>query len=211
MFGPLMPRETRFFDLFDEHADRIVEGAGRLVALMQSYADPLARNREVEAIDRIEKSADKVTHETTTLLHKTFVTPFDRDDIHQLITQMDDVIDLTQDVAETMILFDLQRVTQEAIQLAELSLMCCQRLQAAVAQLRSLDNAESILKICAEIDRLESDADRVMRSAMSKLFRDESDVRQLIKLKEVYVLLETISDKCEAVAKTIEGVVLENA
>jgi uncharacterized protein len=211
MFGPLMPRETRFFDLFDEHAERVVEGAGRLVALMQSYSDPTARHREIEAIDRIEKSADTITHETTTLLHKTFVTPFDRDDIHQLITQMDDVLDLTQDVAETMILFDLQRVTQEAIQLAELSLMCCERLKAAVGQLRSLNNAESILKICAEIDRLESDADRVMRSAMSKLFRDETDVRQLIKLKEIYVLLETISDKCENVANIIEGVVLENA
>ncbi len=211
MFGPLMPRETRFFDLFDEHAERIVDGGRRLVALMQGYADPEARNREIDAIDGVEKSADKVTRETVALLHKTFVTPFDREDIHQLITQMDDVVDLTQDVAETMMLFDLQRVTQEAVQLAELSLMCCERVKAAVGLLRSMANADSILKICTEIDRLESDADRVMRSALSKLFRDETDVRQLIKLKEVYELLETISDKCEDVANIIEGVVLENA
>ena len=89
--------------------------------------------------------------------------------------------------------------------------MCCDRVKAAVNMLISMDNAEAILKICQEIDRLESDADRVMRSAMSKLFRDEGDVRQLIKLKAIYELLECISDKCEDVANIIEGVVLENA
>jgi len=89
--------------------------------------------------------------------------------------------------------------------------MCCERVRSAVAMLNNMDNADPILKLCTEIDQLESDADRVMRSAMSKLFRDEADVRQVIKLKAIYELLESLTDKCEDVANTIEGVVLENA
>ena len=116
-----------------------------------------------------------------------------------------------QDVAESAMLYDLQRVTPEAQQLAELNQMCCERVKSAVELLSSMDNADAILKLCTEIDRLESDSDRVMRSAMSKLFRDEADVRQLIKLKALYELLEAVSDKCEDVANVIEGVVLENA
>jgi uncharacterized protein Yka (UPF0111/DUF47 family) len=124
---------------------------------------------------------------------------------------MDDILDLIQDVAESAMLYDLQRVTPEAQQLAELNQMCCDRVRTAVGLLSSMENADAILKLCGEIDRLESDADRVMRSAMSKLFRDEADVRQLIKLKAIYELLESVSDKCEDVANVIEGVVLENA
>jgi predicted phosphate transport protein (TIGR00153 family) len=211
MLGRLMPREGRFFDLFNQHADRIVDGSLHLVHLMQHYADPQARQRELDAIDRIETSADKITHETVALLHKTFVTPLDREDIHQLISRMDDILDLTQDVAESVMLYDIQQVTPEAIQLAMLSQMCCERVRSAVAMLSNMDNADPILKLCLEIDQLESDADRVMRAAMSKLFRDEADVRQVIKLKAIYELLESLTDKCEDVANIIEGVVLENA
>lgn len=211
MLGRLMPREGRFFDLFNQHAERIVEGAHHLVQLMQQYADPKARQRELDAIDEVETSADKITHETVALLHKTFITPFDREDIHTLISRMDDILDLTQDVAESVMLYDIQRVTPEAIQLASLSQMCCERVRSAVAMLSSMENADAILRLCGEIDQLESDADRVMRSAMSKLFRDEADVRQVIKLKAIYELLETLTDRCEDVANIIEGVVLENA
>jgi predicted phosphate transport protein (TIGR00153 family) len=211
MFGRLMPREGNFFELFDQHANHIAAGSHELARLMTDYSDVAARRQHIDAIDRAEKDADKVTHETVTLLHKTFITPFDRDDIHSLITKMDDILDLIQDVAESAMLYDLQRISPEAQQLADINEMCCERVKAAVNLLDSMENAETILKICTEIDRLESDADRVMRSAMSKLFRDESDVRQLIKLKAIYELLETISDKCEDVANVIEGVVLENA
>ncbi|HLS56260.1 MAG TPA: DUF47 domain-containing protein [Zeimonas sp.] len=211
MFGRLMPREGNFFELFDRHAAQIATGSHALARLMSDYGDVGARRRHIDAIDAAEKDADKVTHETVTLLHKTFITPFDRDDIHKLITTMDDILDLIQDVAESAMLYDLQRISPEAQQLAEINEMCCDRVKAAVNLLDSMENAETILKICTEIDRLESDADRVMRSAMSKLFRDESDVRQLIKLKAIYELLESVSDKCEDVANVLEGVVLENA
>lgn len=206
-----MPREGRFFDLFNRHAEEIIAGSRALAELMRQYNDVASRRMHIDRIDEVEKNADRITHETVALLHKTFVTPFDRDDIHKLISNMDDILDLIQDVAESAMLYDLQRITPEAQQLAELNEMCCTRVQMAVRMLSSMDNAEAILKLCREIDQLESDADRVMRSAMSKLFRDESDVRQLIKLKQIYELLEAVSDKCEDVANLLEGVVLENA
>ena len=211
MLGRLMPREGRFFELFNQHAERIVEGAAFLVQLMQSYDDPVVRQTALQEIDRIETSADKVTHETVSLLHKTFITPFDREDIHTLISRMDDILDLTQDVAESVMLYDIQTVTPEAMQLANLSQMACERVRSAVALLTNMDHAEAILKLCGEIDQIESDADRVMRAAMSKLFRDERDVRQVIKMKAIYELLESLTDKCEDVANILEGVVLENA
>jgi uncharacterized protein len=211
MFGKMMPKEGRFFDLFNQHGDRIVAGGQSLVLLFSEFDTVLNRQKHTESIDALEKQADKITHETIALLHTTFITPFDREDIHKLITQLDDILDLMQDVAESMILYDIQAVTPEAQQLADLSAKACERVQAAVKLLSSMDNASAILKICQEIDRLESDADRVMRAAMSKLFRDEPDVRQLIKLKAIYELLEQVSDKCEDVANIIEGVVLENA
>ena len=211
MFARLLPVEGKFFALFDQHADYIVTGSREFAQLMSNYADAEKRRKGIEAIDVAERAADKVTHDTVLLLHKTFVTPFDRDSIHQLITQMDDILDLIQDVAESAMLYDLQRITPEAQQLADLNQMCCERVKAAVGMLSDMDNAVAILKICSEIDRLESDADRVMRAAMSKLFRGESDVRQVIKLKDIYELLEAVSDKCEDVANVIEGVVLENA
>jgi predicted phosphate transport protein (TIGR00153 family) len=211
MLQNLIPREGKFFDLFDRHASEIAIGGRELAGVMENYGNIELRQRGIQAIDRSEKAADKITHETVLLLHKTFITPFDRDSIHTLITRMDDILDLIQDVAESAMLYDLQRITPEAQQLADLNQMCCERVKAAVSLLRDMRNAEAILKICVEIDRLESDSDRVMRSAMSKLFRDEADVRQLIKLKAIYELLEMVSDKCEDVANVIEGVVLENA
>ena len=211
MFSRLMPREGRFFELFREHAQHVVEGSARLAALMGDYGDETSRRNCLEAIDAAEKDADRVVHKTVTLLHRTFVTPLDREEIHSLITRADDILDLIQDVAESIVLYDLQRITQEAQQLAELSQLCCERVRGAIALLDDMDNGDAILKLCQEIDQIESDADRVMRAAMSRLFREESDVRQLIKLKAVYELLETITDKCEEVATIIEGVVLENA
>jgi len=208
MFSRLMPREGNFFELFNAHADKIAEGSRSLAAMMADFSQA---ELHAQHIDGAERAADKITHETITLLHRTFITPFDRDQIHQLITRMDDILDLMQDVAESIVLYDIRKVSPEARQLAEICQMCCERVKAAVALLTNLKQSEAILKTCAEIDRLESDADRVMRSAMSKLFRDETDLKQLIKLRSIYELLETITDRCEDVANVIEGIVLENS
>ena len=208
MLGRLMPREGKFFELFNAHAERIVEGSRELAAMLGTFTE---LESHAQRIDGAERAADKITHETIALLHKTFITPFDRDQIHQLITTMDDILDLIQDVAESIALYDLRRITPEAKQLAEINQMCCERVRTAVQLLTNLKQTDAILKTCQEIDRLESDADRVMRSAMSRLFREEPDVREVIKLRAIYELLETITDKCEDVANVVEGIVLENS
>jgi predicted phosphate transport protein (TIGR00153 family) len=208
MFGKLMPTEGKFFDFFNQHAELCVKGAAEMVQLMTNFDD---LEKRVHAIESIEKQADKVTHNTIELLHKTFITPLDRDDIHQLITRMDDILDLLEDAAQTISLYDIKAITPEAKRLAELCLASAEKVKAAVGLLHNMDNAPDILKLCTEIDRLEADADHVMRAAMSKLFRDEPDVRNLIKLKAIYEILETVTDRCEDVANIIEGIIVENA
>ena len=208
MFGRLMPREGRFFELFNEHAGLIVQGSRELAALMASGDDLEHRAHNIESI---EKRADRITRSTIELLHKTFITPIDRDDIHQLISKMDDILDLIEDAAQLMFLYDVRVPTPEAKKLADICVVCCEKMQSAVALLSSMDNAAAIMTICTEIDRLESEADHVMRAAIARLFRDEPDVRELIKLRTIYEHLETVTDRCEDVANIIQGIVLENS
>jgi predicted phosphate transport protein (TIGR00153 family) len=214
LFGKLLPREGNFFELFNQHAERIVEAAHAFSDMVANYSDVEKREGFNRDVDNAERAADRITHEVSRMLHKTFITPIDREQIHSLINTMDDVADLIQDSAETMALYDVHHMTDEIVRLTDLSVKCCERLKDAVALISKFSepaSAEAALKTCEEIDRLESDADRVMRSAMSKLFREEPDVREVIKLKAIYELLETITDKCEDVANLIEGIVLENS
>ncbi len=208
MFGRLMPREGRFFEYFNEHAEQLVLGAIELKALMSDISELQIRARNIESI---ENKADQITHQTVQLLHKTFITPLDRDEIHQLITTMDDILDLMEDASQCMFLYDIRTVTDEAKKLADICLSCTEKVKAAVTHLSNMGNAESILNLCTEIDKLEAIADQVMRSAMAKLFREEPDARHLFKMKEIYQLLEAVTDRCEDVANIIEGIVLENA
>ncbi|MBI2960221.1 MAG: DUF47 family protein, partial [Betaproteobacteria bacterium] len=139
------------------------------------------------------------------------ITPLDRNDIHQLITNMDDILDLIEDSAQSISMYDIRAVTPDARRLAEICVGCAEKVKAAVEQLSNMRNAGAIMEICGEIDKLESEADHLMRAAMAKLFRDEPDVRELIKLRAIYELLEEMTDRCEDVANIIEGIVLENA
>src|SRR3978361_1497656 len=157
MLGRLMPREGKFFDLFNAHAERIVEGARELAAMIGPFKDLDAHTQRIDAVER---AADKITHECMTLLHKTFITPFDRDQIHQLINTMDDILDLIQDVAESVALYDLRSVTPEAAasaalyalrigtpearQLAEICQMCCERVKTTVGLLTDVKRSEAI-------------------------------------------------------------------
>jgi len=210
LLSVLMPRERQFFTLFDKHAGLVVEGAKALVEMLNGYSDNGRRDDHVARIQSVEHAADEVTHQTVALMHNTFVTPFDRDQINKLIQRMDDILDLIQDTAESLVLYDVHQLTPEVLHLADLVQICCARVAEAVTQLSSMDNGPAILKICQDIDSLETDADRVTQSAISRLFREEQDVRQLIKLKAIYELLELTTDKCQDVALVIEGVVLEN-
>jgi uncharacterized protein len=214
LFGKLLPREGNFFELFDQHGDYIVEGARAFIAMIKNYSDPGLREKYASEVGNAERQADRITAEVNRLLHKTFITPIDREQIHGLINAMDDILDLLQDASETMSLYDLRAMNDDILRLGDLSAKCCERVQHAVSLLPKLSEhatADDAIKTCEEIDKLESDADRVMRSAMSRLFREEKDVRELIKLKAIYEQLESISDRCEDVANLIEGVVLENS
>jgi predicted phosphate transport protein (TIGR00153 family) len=214
LFSKLLPRDADFFDMFNRHADRIVEASDAFTNLVKNYDNLSLREKYTLDVDKAESAADRITHEVSTALHKTFVTPIDREQIHSLITTMDDVADLIQDSAETMSLYDVKKMTEEIFILSDLGAKCISRMSDAVkliGQLADPKAAEGALKTCQEIDRLESDADHVMRSAMSKLFREQEDVRELIKLKAIYELLESITDKCEDVANLIEGIILENS
>jgi uncharacterized protein len=214
LFGKLLPREGNFFELFNQHGGFIVEGARSFILLIQNYGDTSLREKYTQEVGNAERQADRVTAEVNRLLHKTFITPIDREQIHSLINAMDDILDLLQDATETMLLYDVRKMTDDIMRLGDLSAKCCERVQHAVSLLPKLsdhETAAAAIKTCEEIDKLESDADRVMRAAMSRLFREETDVRELIKLKAIYEQLESISDRCEDVANLIEGVVLENS
>ena len=207
LFSKLMPKEGNFFELFNRHAEHVVEAAQAFGRLVEHYGDAAMRQQHTREVDGAERAADRVTHEVTRLVHTTFITPIDREQIHALINQMDDV-------ADSMTLYDVQHMTPEVAQLTALCMQCCERVRDAVALLPRVAEqaaADAALKFCEEIDRLESEGDRLLREAMSKLFRQEPDVRELIKLKALYELLETVTDKCEDVANQIEGVILENS
>ena len=214
VFGRLLPREGNFFELFNQHGQHIAEGAAAFMAMVSNYPDVHLREKHAAQVIASERAADKITAEVHRLLHRTFITPLDRDQIHRLINAMDDVLDLLQDSSEVMSLYDLQTLSEDVVRLSEISVRCCDRVQHVLTLLSKLKDpavAASVLKTCEEIDQLESDADRVMRGAMSRLFREEPDTRQLIKLKAVYEHLESISDRCEDVANLVEGIVLENS
>jgi hypothetical protein len=208
VFSKLMPREGKFFELFNRHADQMLLCSKELKLLMEDISQIELRARKIQDY---EHAADSITRDTIVLLHQTFITPLDRNDIHQLINKMDDVLDMMEDVAQCISLYDIRKVTGEARKLAEICVSCAEHLKPAVAMLSNMKQPDEILKHCVEVDRLESEADVVMRSVIVRLFREEADTRELIKMKAIYELLETVTDRCADVANVIEGIVLENA
>jgi predicted phosphate transport protein (TIGR00153 family) len=203
-----MPREGKFFEYFNDHAEQMLRAAGELKLLMQDLSRVELRTRNIKDM---EHAADRITHDTMHLLHRTFITPIDRNDIYQLIHKMDDVLDLIEDVAQCILLYDIRQVPKEAQQLADLCVSCAGHIKAAVGMLANMRNSEQILQHCVEVDRLESEADILMRGVVVRLFREEPDTRELIRMKAIYEILETVTDRCEDVANIIEGIVLENA
>jgi len=214
LFGKLLPREGNFFGMFNQHADHMVEAAQAFAQLVAHYGDTAQREQYSRRVDDAERAADEITHAVNRALHQTFITPIDREQIHSLINTMDDVADLVQDCAETMKLYDIRQMTAEISRMTALAVQCCECLRDAVRLLDKIATpsvAEAALKICETIDHLEDDADRELRNAISALFRKEPDVLEVIKLKAIYELLESITDKCQDVTNHIEGIILENS
>jgi predicted phosphate transport protein (TIGR00153 family) len=208
MLEKLMPRSDEFFDDFDAQAEATVRGAKLLAALLDDFTDV---ERKVAAIKEVEHHGDKIAHRAFERLHKQFITPFDRAEIHRLLGRIDDVLDLTDATAERLLLYEVGPVPQAARDLAKVLIPCCEKLQEAVRLLRHIKNPAEILMACRAIKTFESDADALGRAAIAALFKSGADALSIMKWKEIYDLIETATDRCEDVANVIEGVVLEHA
>jgi uncharacterized protein len=208
MLSRFLPREEKFFDLFKRSADLLVDGSIELQQLLGDLGKSESRARKIKDL---ESRADEITHRTVELLHTTFITPLDREDIHQLITKMDDILDFIEAAAERISLYEIKSTTPQLNDLADIIVKSTEGLRTAITRIESLKEPEEIVKQCVEVNRLENEADQVFRKGMAQLFRDEPDVRQLIKMKEIYEMLETVTDRCEDVANIVEGIVLEYA
>jgi len=208
MFGRFLPRETSFFDFFEQHAALTIEGTKEFLSLVTTGANIAAKCRR---ISDIEHETDTITHRCVEALHKTFITPIDRDSIHRLITRMDDVMDYVEAAAERIELYELTVMTADVRDMADCLYRSTQQVEAAMRGLRHLKDPQATLKLCIDINRLENEADAILRRSVARLFKEEKDNPILvIKWKEVYENLENASDRCEDVANIIEGVILEH-
>jgi hypothetical protein len=204
----LLPREESFFDDFEEHARKTVEGCRAFVDMAQGKVPSTEVCPRIKAI---ENECDHITHHVVERLHKVFITPIDRNDIFRLISKMDDVMDFVEAAAQRIALYEVNGHNKELWDLARVLLAGSERVCEAVTGMRNLKHPELILEKCVEINRLENEADVQLRGAIAKLFKEEKDPIQVIKWKEIFELLETATDRCEDVANIIEGVVLENS
>ncbi len=204
----LAPREEKFFNLFEESANNLVDIAHALKDMVEiwDYVEERAKT-----ISDIEHKGDSITHEIIALLHQSFVTPFDREDIATLAQSMDDVADLVHSAADDMSLYRIDKPTEQSIELAGIILLGTLELKKAVPLLRYRKDLKTMLIHCVEINRLENLADRVYRQALAELFNGDTEAVQVIKWREIYQHLETATDRCEDVANVLEGVALKNA
>ena len=203
----LIPRDEKFYDFFEQCAQQVVQGALRLEELLKNYTDVQIKTKRIKDI---EHEGDVITHDTIESLNRTFITPLDREDIHDLITSLDDVLDYIEACAERFFLFKIEKSTEEAILISGVLLKATMQLEQAVCQLRRLKQADAILKHCAEIDRLEHEGDDLNRAAVAKLFEADNNPLEVIKWKEIYETMENAIDRCEDVANVLEGIALKN-
>jgi uncharacterized protein len=195
-----------FFDLFERHAERTREAAAELLVMTREGTD---LERRAERVKQVEHQGDEITHAVIERLHQTFVTPMDRDDIHRLISRLDDVLDLVWASAERLWLYDIPSPEPGFGQLAEVLLKAVTEMGAAIRGLRDLRDRDGLIARCTEINRLENEGDVLLRRAVASLFRAGADPIHVIKCKEIYDHLENAIDRCEDVANVIESVALE--
>jgi uncharacterized protein len=201
----LIPREERFFDLFVEDAANVLDGARQLEAMLRSYDNP---DKAAKKIREVEHKGDEISHDIGRRLERSFVTPFDREEIHALISGLDDILDLIEEVADTFVLYNIGAPTKTAVKQAALVVLACETLHSALSNLRGFKDLE---RFVIEVHRIENEGDRLARSAIAGLFDDGAKAMEVLKWKDVYALLEDTIDKCEDVADLIERIVVKHA
>jgi predicted phosphate transport protein (TIGR00153 family) len=205
----LMPKSDDFFSDFEAQAEAVVEGAKLLKDLLDNFTDVPAK---VAAIKQVEHRADDITHRAFARLHTQFITPFDRAEIHRLLSRIDDVLDQTDAAAGRLALYDIDQILPESRELAGVLVAQAEKMAEVVRGLRTFKrDSGAVLAGCREINALENQADTLTRRTMAKLFKRGSDALEVMKWKEIIDLIEGATDRAEDVANVIEGVVLEHA
>lgn len=205
---PFIPKEHKFSDLFEESAQNIVKAARALKDLVDSWQFVDSR---VAEITELEHRGDTITHQILSLVNRTFVTPFDREDIAMLAHTLDDIVDFIHSAADAMFIYKISSPTERSRELADIIVQGTIEVEKAVCGLRRRSELKKILERCVEINRLENMADRIFRAAMAELFDDTTDITQVIKWREIYEHMEAATDRCEDVADVLEGVALKHA
>lgn len=206
MLKRLLPRQESFFKLFERAVDKLELASTEFSNMLQHLDN---QQHYVDEIAKHEEEADQIAHRNFELLHKTFITPFDRHDIHELTGTLDDIIDLINRIAQRFPFYQLKVVPNEMVKLSQLSTEAVRHLKAAVYCLHSLKNSADIFKYCNEIDSVESKAHQVVLAGEKKLFMDEQDFKQFFKLKEIYGHTKSVINRCQDVANILRGIVLE--
>jgi predicted phosphate transport protein (TIGR00153 family) len=204
----ILPREEKFFDLFELAVQSATSAAQKLKELVDKWEHAEA---VVAEITEIEHQGDTVTHQIYAQLHRTFVTPFDREDISHLAGAIDDITDFIQAAADAMLVYKIERPGKNACELAEIIVSATREVETAVKKLKNRNELKNMLASCVEVNRLENMADRVYRTALGELFDGKTDLVDVIKWREIYEHMESATDRCEDVADVLEGVALKQA
>ncbi len=205
-----IPQDRLFFPLFDKAASNLQEG-GKAIYKLVTTTNPEEKVKWFREIERLEHVGDDITHEIFTQLSKNFITPYDREDIHRLVSAIDDVLDYIHGSSKRMELYKLQVVTNDIIKLAELIQTGTEELRRAVFELKNMRKMRDITDSLVRINSIENHADDIFDNAVAKLFDTEKDAIQIIKIKEVLSALETATDKCEDAANVIESIMIKMA
>ena len=204
----LIPKNEKFYDLFDQAADNLVAASGRMVDLFDSFEN---QREKARAIKKLERDGDEITHMIMKNLHRSFVTPIDREDIAALTNSMDDMLDFMEGAVKRLFLYRIDQLTPRSIEITYIINKVAIELTKAVPLLRHQSKLKQILPHCIEIHRLENEADDLRHAALSDLFDEETDVREILKWRDIYQNLESSVDKGEDVANVLEGIVLKYA
>lgn len=209
IFQFLVPKDKKFFPLFEEASANLVQLAS---ILHEAVNLPLKERDELfQKIDELEQKGEEITRQTNLELSKNFITPFDREDIHSLITAIDNVADNLQGASSRMKLYQVSKITKSIRKLTEINLEACQHIDNAVKELKDLKKIKNITSACSKINKLESKSASVYDKAIADLFENETDAKNIIKYKEVLLVLGTAADKCKEVASVLESISVKHS